>query len=145
MATGGVRRSLRSPSTKELEMPKVSKESAANQEDHGPVVDRWEDHDGYRIQFVTFKQAMDGTELVKGCVDDKCQCPHWGYVLKGRITYRFADHEETHEAGDAFYVGPGHIPINDADTEYLQFSPQEELQVTSDQIMKNFQAMQAAS
>jgi quercetin dioxygenase-like cupin family protein len=126
-------------------MPKVSKESAAHQDDHGPVFDRWEDHDGYRIQFVTFKQAMDGTELVKGCVDDKCQCPHWGYVLKGGITFRFADRDETYEPGDAFYVGPGHIPINEADTEYLQFSPQEELQVTSDQIMKNFQAMQAAS
>jgi hypothetical protein len=34
-----------------------------------------------------------------------------GYVLKRRLTYRFADHDETVQAGDAFYLPPGHIPV----------------------------------
>ena len=83
-------------------MPKVSMESAAHVEDHGIVVDRREDLDGYTVNFVTFHEAVDGTPLLKGLPGDRCQCPHWGYVLKGRITYRFADHEEVFEAGDAF-------------------------------------------
>ena len=125
-------------------MPKVSKESAANQTDHGPVVERYEDHDGYRVQFLTFKVHMDGTPLLKGLQDDLCQCPHWGYVLKGKVTFRFKDHEEVFEEGDAFYVGPGHSPIHEADSEYVQFSPAHELQVTSDKMMENMQAMQNA-
>ena len=28
------------------------------------------------------------------------------------LTWRFADHEEVHEAGDAYYVAPGHAPEN---------------------------------
>ena len=46
-----------------------------------------------------------------GLPDDSCQCPHWGYVLKGELTFRFADREEVFEAGDAFYLPPGHVPL----------------------------------
>ena len=46
-----------------------------------------------------------------GLPDDPCPCPHWGYVLRGRLTYRFPDREEVFEAGDAFYLPPGHIPM----------------------------------
>ena len=66
-----------------------------------------------------------------------------GYVLKGRLTYRFADHEEVFEAGDAFYLPPGHVPLADAGSEFLQFSPSEELRAVSAAIMKNMEAMQA--
>ena len=111
-------------------MPKVSMASAAHVEDHGIVVDRREDLDGYTVNFVTFHEAVDGTQLLKGLPDDRCQCPHWGYVLKGRITYRFADHEEVFEAGDAFYQPPGHRPYVEAGTELLQFSPTEALAET---------------
>jgi mannose-6-phosphate isomerase-like protein (cupin superfamily) len=125
-------------------MAKVSKESAANQEDHGPVLDIWEDHDGYRIEFVTFKVDIDSTPLLKGLPDDRCHAPHWGYVLKGRVTYGFGDHEEVHEAGDAFYTPPGHTQRADAGTEILQFSPVKELEEVSAVIMANMQAMQGA-
>jgi hypothetical protein len=49
--------------------------------------------------------------VLKGFPDDRCQCPHWGYVFKGKLTWRFADQEEVFEAGDAFYVPPGHTPV----------------------------------
>jgi glyoxylate utilization-related uncharacterized protein len=125
-------------------MPKVSMESAAHVEDHGIVVDRREDLDGYTVNFVTFHEAVDATPLLKGLPDDRCQCPHWGYVLKGRITYRFADHEEVFEAGDAFYLPPGHVPVVDAGSEFVQFSPSEELAIVTTAMMKNMQAMQGA-
>jgi hypothetical protein len=68
------------------------------------VEDRHEDIDGYTVNFVSFRQDVDGTPMVKGLPGDRCPCPHWGYVLKCRMTYRFADHEEVFEAGDAFYL-----------------------------------------
>jgi AraC-like ligand binding domain len=124
-------------------MPKVSRDSAAHVELHGPVEDRHEDLDGYTVNFVSFAQDIDATPLLKGLPDDSCPCPHWGYVLEGRVTFRFADREEVFETGDAFYLPPGHIPVhNEPDSEYVQFSPSEELREVSAVIMKNMQEMQ---
>jgi hypothetical protein len=123
-------------------MSKVSKESAARHEDHGPVEEWSEDVDGYNVTFVSFGVDIDSTPLLKGLPDDRCSSPHWGYVFKGRVTYRFADHEEVHEAGDAFYVPAGHLQLADAGTEYLQFSPAEELRKVSEVMMRNMQQMQ---
>ena len=50
-------------------------------------------------------------------------------------------HDEVFEAGDAFYLPPGHIPVIDAGCEYLQFSPAEPLRVLSENMMRNFQQM----
>ena len=122
-------------------MPKVSRDSAANVEDHGPVIDRHEDVDGQTISFLTFKQDIDGTPLLRGLEDDRCQCPHWGYVLKGRLTFRFADHDESFDAGDAFYVGAGHAPLADADSEAVMFSPAEALHEVSETMARNMAAM----
>jgi len=122
-------------------MPKVSRESAAHVEDHGLVEDRHEDVLGYTVNFVSFRQDVDGTALLKGMPDDRCQCPHWGYVLKGRVTYRFADHDEVFHAGDAFYLPPGHIPLADAGSEIVQFSPAAELHLVSETMMRNAQQM----
>jgi hypothetical protein len=125
-------------------MPKVSKESASQGGDHGPVVERSEDLDDYAVNFLTFREDIDHTPLLRGLPDDKCQCPHWGYVIKGKLTFRFGDREEVFEAGDAFYAPPGHVPMsNQPDSQYLQFSPADELRRTSEVIMRNMQAMQA--
>ena len=125
-------------------MPNVSKQSAEHVEDHGLVEDRHEDLGGYTVNFLTFREDVDATPLLKGLPDDRCQCPHWGYVLKGRLTYRFADHDEVFEAGDAFYLPPGHVPIADAGSEIVQFSPSAELQTVTATLMRNVQAMQSA-
>jgi AraC-like ligand binding domain len=123
-------------------MPKVSKQSAAHVENHGVVEDRHEDVDGYTVNFLSFSEDIDAAPLMKGLPGDSCQCPHWGYVVKGRLTFRFADHEEVFRAGDAFYLPPGHVPSAEAGTEYLQFSPAEELAVVVETMVKNMQAMQ---
>ena len=81
--------------------------------------------------------------MLKGLPDDNCKCPHWGYVFKGKLTWRFADHEEVFEAGDAFYVPPGHVPEAEAGSEFIQFSPSQELRVTEAAIMENMRKLQA--
>jgi len=126
-------------------MRKVSKESATQGGDYGAVVDRYEEVDGYRIGFTTFRENVDGTPLMKGLPDDKCQCPHWGYVVSGRVVFRFDDGDEVFVAGDAFYAAPGHIPVeHEPGTVLLAFSPAEELRKTEAAMMKNMQAMQAS-
>src|SRR5438105_15000715 len=92
------------------EMPKMSRESAAHVDDMGPSVDRHDDLAGYTVSFVTIRQDSDLAPLLKGLPDDMCQCPHWGYMFKGRQTVQYKDHEEVFEAGDAFYMPPGHAP-----------------------------------
>jgi len=126
-------------------MPRVSKESATGGGDYGPVVDASEDLAGYSVNFITFRQNVDHTLLLKGLPDDRCQCPHWGYVFKGRVTFQYGDREEVYDAGDAFYAPPGHVPVQtEPGTEYLQFSPAADLRKTTDVLMQNFQALQAA-
>ena len=77
---------------------------------------------------------------IDGLPDDRCQCPHWGYVMKGKVTYKFADRDETYAAGDAYYVPAGHTPSLHAGTELIEFSPTEELQQTLDVVTKNMEA-----
>ena len=82
-------------------MAKVSRDSATQGGEFGPVVDRSDQLEGYTVNFTSVREDIDLTPLMKGLPDDRCQCPHWGYVIKGGATYRYADREEVFEAGDA--------------------------------------------
>lgn len=125
-------------------MPKVTKETASQVNLQGPVQEWSEDIDGYTVHIVKFSEDVDGTALTKGLPDDRCQCPHWGYVVSGTQTYRFADHDEVFEAGDAFYLPPGHSPMASAGSEFVMFSPTAELRLTEEAMMRNMQALQGA-
>ena len=125
-------------------MPKVSRDSARQGGEFGPVTDRSEQLEGYMVNFTSFREDIDATPLMKGLPDERCQCPHWGYVVKGRMTFHYADREEILEAGDAFYTPPGHVQVGTAPgTEVVMFSPAEELKETEAVMVKNMQAMQA--
>ena len=125
-------------------MAKVSRESATQGGEYGPVTDHSDQIEGYTVNFTSFQEDVDATPLMKGLPDDRCQCPHWGYVINGRMTFRYADGEEVFEAGDAFYTPPGHVPVkHEPGTEVVIFSPAEELRKTEAVMMKNLQAMQA--
>jgi len=124
-------------------MPSVSKDSATQGGEFGPVTDRSDRIEGYTVNFTSFHADIDATPLLKGLPDDRCQCPHWGYVVNGRLTFRYADREEVFEAGDAFYTPPGHVPVkHEPGTEIVTFSPSAELEKTEAVMMKNMQAMQ---
>ena len=124
-------------------MPKTSRETA-HVEDYGVAEDRHEDLGGYTVNFVSVREDSDLAAMLKGLPDDRCQCPHWGYVFEGRLTFTFADRDEVYEAGDAFFTPSGHTPQADAGSSWVQFSPTEELQVTEAAIARNMQAMQRA-
>ena len=75
------------------------------------------------MAFETHKADMDPAPFFRGLPDDRCQCPHWGVVLSGRIIFRYPDHDEVYTAGDAYYGAPGHLPLLFAGTELVEFSP----------------------
>jgi hypothetical protein len=89
-------------------MPSTRKSNARVVVDTPEIEIRQLDMDGYTVTFNAFKVASDLAPLFRGLPNDTCQCPHWGMVLRGKLVYRFADHEETYTAGDANYVGPEH-------------------------------------
>ena len=94
------------------------------------------------VGFETYNEEFDIAPLLKGLPDERCQCPHYGYVLKGRMRVGYADHEEVVSAGDAYYMVPGHAPVMEAGTEIVEFSPKDEYQKSMAVVERNFAAMQ---
>ena len=126
-------------------MAQISRSTAPDVVEQGPVTMRSADVDGYQIGFIRFAADIDGAPLLKGLPDDRCACPHWGYVFEGTATFTFADRVETYQAGDAFYIPPGHTPAHSADSEILLFSPSEAMAVTDEAMTRNMQALLASS
>ena len=78
-------------------------------------------------EYFTLSAGVDTTPLFKGLEGNLCQCPHWGYVLRGQITTTDANGGgETVNANDLFYWPPGHNVKVDRDAEIIMFSPQQE-------------------
>ena len=78
-------------------------------------------------EYFSFGSGTDITELLHGLEWDKCQCPHWGYVIRGAITALYAGgEEETSHTGDLFYWPPGHSVRAEEETDIVMFSPQKE-------------------
>ena len=95
---------------------------------------------GYTVGFETYTADADAAPLFQGLPDDRCQCPHWGYVLSGRVDLKFADRDETYEAGDAYFAPPGHTPVFFAGTEIVEFSPSDGLDETVGVVLGNLRA-----
>jgi hypothetical protein len=123
-------------------MPRTSRESASHVEDMGVMEGRYEDLGGYTVGFESFRQQVDAAPLFRGLPDDRCQCPHWGYVISGRMAFRFADHDEVYEGGDAYYAPPGHVPVVTAGTELIEFSPTADYQRTLEVVARNVAAQE---
>lgn len=71
--------------------------------------------------------GTDFTPLLKGLEDDLCQCPHWGYVLKGALHLRYKDgQKEIVRAGELWHAPPGHTAWCEEDTEFIDVSPGDE-------------------
>ena len=76
-------------------------------------------------EYFTLSEGVDTTPLFVGLEGDLCQCPHWGFVLRGRLTTTDAKGaQETVTTNDLFYWPPGHNVRVDADAEIVMFSPQ---------------------
>jgi hypothetical protein len=125
-------------------MPSASKQTASHVEDMGIMEGRYEELGGYTVGFETFREDADGTPLFHGLPDDRCQSPHWGYVVAGKVTFRFANRDEVYEAGDAYYAPPGHVPVVTAGTEIVEFSPTDEYGRTMAVVAQNLAAAHTA-
>jgi hypothetical protein len=122
-------------------VPKVSKKTAANHAEIGPMENHSDQLGEFVVAFSTFHEAGDATPLFKGLPDDRCQAAHWGYIFKGRVTFRYAGHDEVYEAGDAYYAPPGHIPLVDAGTDCVEFSTAAEYQQTLEVLERNLSSL----
>ena len=121
-------------------MPRTSKTEAPILVDEPPIEGRYVDLDGYTVSFETFRLDADPGPLFRGLPDDRCQCPHWGVVKSGQLIIRYADRDETFNAGDAYYIAPGHLPLVTAGTEVIEFSPTDALQQTMAVVGMNMEA-----
>ena len=127
-------------------MPHVSKETASETVALEGLDVQLEHFDGgYSVCFESHTADADLADLFRGLPDDRCQLSRWGYVVKGKVAFRLAGREvETYEAGDAYYVPPGHTPIHFAGAEIVEFSPTDELAQTIPVVMENMRAAAAA-
>lgn len=122
-------------------MPSASKNQAPVEVDNELIEGRYVELDGYTVGFETFKQDFDPAPLFRGLPDDRCQSAHWGYVLSGKLVFKYADHDETFVAGDAYYGAPGHTPVVSAGTEVVEFSPTADFTATMEVVGRNLEAM----
>ena len=103
---------------------------------------RYVELDDTAVAFERFPVDVDPAPLFRGLPDDRCQCPHWGTVISGRLVFRYADREEVLTAGDVYHAEPGHLPLVSAGTEVVEFSPTEQLQATMAVVGANLAAAQ---
>lgn len=124
-------------------MPKASKETASERLELEGYEGSFEHFDGgYSVGFETYTADADPSPLFKGLPDDHCQCPHWGYVIEGKVTFTYIDgHSETYETGDAYYAPPGHLPYLYGGSQVVEFHPTDELAKTVEVIERNMAAM----
>lgn len=104
-------------------MPSANESTTPIAVDIPEMVARYAQLEDYTVGFESFPVDVDPAPMFAGLPGDRCQCPHWGYVTAGEITFRWSDREETYRTGDAYYAGPGHLPLMTAGTSVIEFSP----------------------
>jgi hypothetical protein len=89
---------------------------------------RTKEFDGRTMAWVVLPKGANLAPALAGLDGDLCQCPHWGYVIKGHVRMNTSNGSTDHRAGEAFYWGPGHAPEAIEDSEYIDVSPSAELE-----------------
>jgi hypothetical protein len=125
-------------------MPRTAKAEAPLLLDEDVVQGRYVELDEFTVGFETYQADIDPAELFRGLPGDACQSPHWGVVLRGRIVFRYPDHDEVYREGDAYYGAPGHVPLVFAGTEVVEFSPTADMRSTMAVVGANLAAAQQA-
>jgi hypothetical protein len=120
-------------------MAKASKQTTPTKMDFEVAEERSCELEDYTVSFVTIRQDHDLAPMLASLPGGMCHCPHWGVMTKGRMTATYADGEEVFEAGDAFYMSPGHTAAAEAGAEFVQFSPTDLLVETEAAIAKGMQ------
>jgi hypothetical protein len=122
-------------------MPNASRDTASEHTVGEGYEGHFEHFDGgWTVGFETYTEDADLSPFFQGLPDDQCQCEHLGYVIKGKLAFRSGGAEEVFEAGDAYFVPPGHTPILYAGTEVVEFSPSDKLAETIEVVTRNVEA-----
>ena len=124
-------------------MPTVSRTTAETVNEYPVAVDRTSELDGYAVSFVDIKETHSLAPMLASLPGGHCRCPHWGYLFRGRMVVHYDGHDDVIDAGQAFYMPAGHVPEADAGTEFVIFSPAEELRETEEAIQRGMQASQS--
>ena len=83
-------------------MPHVSKETASEQIALEGIDVRLENFEGgYSVCFESHTADADLADLFRGLPDDRAQLPRWGYVIKGKVGFRFTDREAAGVAAES--------------------------------------------
>lgn len=78
-------------------------------------------------EYFSLAAGVDTTPLFVGLDGNQCQCPHWGFVVRGTLTTTDArGMQETVNTNDLFYWPPGHNVKVEQDADIVMFSPQTE-------------------
>jgi hypothetical protein len=120
-------------------VPKATKATTPVVLDLEMAEDRACELEDITVNFTTIREDQDLAPMLAVLPDGVCRCPHWGVVSKGRLTVTYSDREEVYEAGDAFYMTPGHTPAAIAGTEFVMFSPTDLYAATDAAITKGLE------
>lgn len=121
-------------------MPALSRENAQIEISDGGLELRTAQAGDLTVGFARLPQGTDLRPALKGLPQDLCQCPHWGYMMSGRLRMHTAEGEEDYEAGQVFYWPPGHAPEVLEDAELIDFSPTEEFREVLEHIRSGGQS-----
>lgn len=97
-----------------------------------PMIDGW---GGMAVDINKAPAGTDFSPLLEGLENDKCQVPHWGYVIEGAIRIIYENGEEDlFSEGEAFFMKPGHTAKVEKDVFLVSFSPEHEMHDLSDHL-----------
>jgi hypothetical protein len=111
----------------------------------GPSSIRGADWGDLRLSVVSVPAGTDFGPLLKGLPNDRCQGPHWGYVLKGRIRIQYPTGDEVLNAGDFYYMPPDHSGVAEEDTEFLEVAPSDLHEAFLTNAKRNIEEMMRAT
>ena len=102
----------------------------------GTTVRALRDMGGMAVAHLELPAGTDIGPLLEGLPNDRCPSPHWGYVIKGKMTITYLDgNSEVLEAGQVFNISPGHTATVQEDVAFVELSPVGEFAPVVDHIL----------
>jgi hypothetical protein len=98
---------------------------------------RFDDWGGMTVGFEFAPAGMDASTMLEGLPDGRCQAPHWGVLLSGKLIVDYGDRQEVIVGGQAYYIEPGHRITFPEDSEAVEFTPTAELEKTFEVVRRN--------
>jgi hypothetical protein len=106
----------------------------------GDIHTKGEEWGGWIVRHLDLPAGADLTPLFEGLPGDRCQSPHWGYIVEGSIHVVYPDGtEDVNRAGDLYYWPGGHTGWTDERVVFVEFSPAEDLRPVLEHVAARLQ------